>query len=115
VSLALIGVRKFWTRTATIVSLLIAITLLALLLVILGATFHTTFHTTSTGPSATASTTAALVWALTFPGAYETVLAYAFALAFLGIIGLIYVATLAGSEWSLGIVKVAVERGNSRW
>jgi ABC-type transport system involved in multi-copper enzyme maturation permease subunit len=54
-----------------------------------------------------------ITWVLTFPGAYDADIALTF--SFVGIIGLIYVATAAGTEWSWGTLKVAVARGESRW
>lgn len=105
-SLAIAGVRKFRTRSATIVSLIIAVMLVALEFVLLGVSYRS---------SATQSglDTSTLTWFLTFPGAFDAVLSLVF--AFLGIIGLIYVATASGSEWSWGTLKVAVARGESRW
>lgn len=105
-TLALVGVRKFWTRSATIVSLIIAVVLVALEFVLVGVSYR----------SASAESgldTSTFTWLLTFPGAYDAILALSF--EFLGIVGLIYVATMAGSEWSWGTLKVAVARGQSRW
>ena len=105
-SLAITGIRKFWTRSATLVSLLIAVALVALEFVLVGVSYHTA--STQTGVDMSTYT-----WLLTFPSAYDAILALSF--EFLGIIGLIYVATASGSEWSWGMVKVAVARGQSRW
>jgi ABC-type transport system involved in multi-copper enzyme maturation permease subunit len=108
VNLAIAGIRKFRTRTATIVSLIIAVILVVLEFVLVGVSYRSATASTSGGVDK-----ATFDWLLTFPGAYEAVLALAF--EFLGIIGLIYVVTAAGSEWTWGTLKVAVARGQSRW
>jgi ABC-2 type transport system permease protein len=104
--LALTGVRKFWTRSATIVSLIIAVVLVAIEFVAVGAAYSSV--TSGSGTSKSLYT-----WLLTFPGAYDAIISLVF--EFVGIVGLIYVATAAGSEWSWGTLKVAVTRGESRW
>jgi ABC-type transport system involved in multi-copper enzyme maturation permease subunit len=109
VSLAIVGVRKFWTRSATLVSLIIAAILVALEFVLVGVGYRSA-TTGSTDPGATRAT---FDWLLTFPAAFDAVIAITF--EFVAIIGLIYVATAAGSEWSWGTLKVAVARGQSRW
>jgi ABC-2 type transport system permease protein len=106
VSLVIAGVRKFWTRTATIVSLLIAVALIAMEFVLLGVSYRSAANQSGLD-------TATLKWFLTFPGAFDAVLSLVY--AFLGIIGLLYIATAAGSEWVWGTLKVAVTRGQSRW
>ena len=105
-SLVIAGIRKFWTRTATIVSLIIAVILIAMEFVLVGVSYRS-------APGQTGLDTSTLKWFLTFPGAFDAVLSLVY--AFLGIIGLIYVATVAGSEWVWGTLKVAVTRGQSRW
>ena len=108
-NLTLIGVRKFWTRTATFVSIIIAIGLVGLEFFGIAISYRST-----SGDSGNMGADPALFrWFLQFPGAYDAVLSIVF--TFLGIIGLIYVATLAGTEWSWGTLKVAVTRGHSRW
>lgn len=104
--LTLIGVRKFWTRSATIVSLAVAVLLVALLIVFEGVGYREA----STQPGVD---TSEIAWFLVFPGAFDAVLALTY--SFVGIISLIYVATAAGSEWSWGTLKVAAARGQSRW
>lgn len=104
--LAIVGVRKFWTRTATFISLLVAVALVSLEFVLVGVSSR----------SATASTgidQSTFNWLLSFPGAYDAVMSIAF--EFIAIIGLIYICTVSGSEWSWGTLKVAVTRGSSRW
>ncbi len=49
---------------------------------------------------------------VTFPGAYELVLAFILQIG--GLFALIYGAAIAGSEWSWGTLKAAVARGESR-
>lgn len=107
-SLAIVGFRKFRTRSATYVSLLIAIGLVALEFVGIGISYRSS--TTSGTPG---FDPAMFKWYLTYPGAFDAVLVMAF--LFLGIVGLIYVATTSGSEWTWGTLKVAVTRGHSRW
>jgi ABC-type transport system involved in multi-copper enzyme maturation permease subunit len=106
-SLAVAGIRKFRTRSATIVSLVIAVALVALELVLVGVAYRSA--TTAQGGTDRAT----LAWFLVFPGAYDAILALVF--EFVAIIGLIYVATASGSEWTWGTLKVAVARGHSRW
>jgi ABC-type transport system involved in multi-copper enzyme maturation permease subunit len=86
--------------------LIIAVILVGLLLILEGVGYRNV--------SANAGVnTSSIVWLLTFPGAFDGVLEFTY--LFLAIIGLIYVATAAGSEWSWGTLKVAVTRGQSRW
>jgi ABC-type transport system involved in multi-copper enzyme maturation permease subunit len=49
---------------------------------------------------------------LTFPGAYEHILAFMLGLG--GLFAVTYGAAIAGSEWSWGTLKVAVARGEAR-
>lgn len=49
---------------------------------------------------------------VTFPGAYELVLAFILQIG--GLFALIYGAAIAGSEWSWGTLKASVARGESR-
>lgn len=104
--LAFFGIRKFWTRSATYISLLIAVGLICLEFVGIGISYSST-----SAESGVDRTT--LTWFLTFPGAFEAVLTLVF--AFVALIGLIYMATVAGSEWTWGTLKVAVTRGHARW
>jgi ABC-type transport system involved in multi-copper enzyme maturation permease subunit len=109
VKLALIGVRKFWTRTATLVSILIAVSLVCLEMVFVAIGYRAAVSGGTKGGGADPATFA---WFLTYPGAFDAVLSIVF--GFGGIIGLIYVATTSGSEWSWGTLKVAISRGQSR-
>jgi ABC-type transport system involved in multi-copper enzyme maturation permease subunit len=104
--LAIAGVRKFSTRTATIVSLIIAIALVGLEFIFLGIAVRSTPKGSPGFDETTVS------WLLQFPGAYDGVLSVVFTIG--GLIGLIYVASASGSEWSWGTLKVAVARGESR-
>jgi ABC-type transport system involved in multi-copper enzyme maturation permease subunit len=49
---------------------------------------------------------------ITFPGAYDQVLAFVLGLG--GLFAVIYGASVAGSEWTYGTLKVAVTRGQRR-
>jgi ABC-type transport system involved in multi-copper enzyme maturation permease subunit len=109
VNLILIGVRKFSTRTATLVSILIAVALLGLEFVGIAISYRAAVSGGTRGGGLDPAT---FSWFLTFPGAFDAVLSIIF--SFGGIIGLIYVATTSGSEWSWGTLKVAVSRGQSR-
>jgi ABC-type transport system involved in multi-copper enzyme maturation permease subunit len=104
--LVLIGTRKYWTRIATIVSLLVAISLVMLEMIAIGITV-------TTSPEGIGGISPAQ-WraALSFPGVYETAIVYTIALG--GLVALIYVAAVSGSEWTWGTLKVAATRGESR-
>ena len=106
-SLAIVGLRKFWTRTATFVSLLVAAALVALEFVLVGIGYR------SAASGASGLDKPTVTWLLTFPGAFDAVISIIY--AFFGLVALIYIATAAGSEWSWGTLKVAVTRGQSRW
>jgi ABC-type transport system involved in multi-copper enzyme maturation permease subunit len=106
-SLAIVGLRKFWTRTATFVSVLVAATLVGLEFVLVGVGYR------SAANGASGIDKPTVTWLLTFPDAFEAVISIIF--AFFGLVALIYVATASGSEWSWGTLKVAVTRGQSRW
>lgn len=106
-SLAIVGLRKFWTRTATFVSVLVAAALVALEFILVGVGYRGATSGTSGIDKPT------VTWLLTFPTAFEAVISIVF--AFFGLVALIYVATASGSEWSWGTLKVAVTRGQSRW
>ena len=49
---------------------------------------------------------------ITFPGAYDNILAFMLGLG--GLFGVIYGAAIAGSEWTWGTFKTSVARGESR-
>ena len=49
---------------------------------------------------------------MTFPGAYELVLALILGIG--GLLAVTYGAAIAGSEWGWGTLKAAVARGESR-
>ncbi|MGA3058479.1 MAG: hypothetical protein ABSE70_10675 [Candidatus Limnocylindrales bacterium] len=103
-TLVLAGVRKLRTRSASLVALLIAVALVAIEFVVVGATYRS-----STMP---ADQTATYDWMLTFPSAYDAVISFVF--VFGGLVGMIYVAAVSGTEWSWGTLSVAVARGESR-
>jgi ABC-type transport system involved in multi-copper enzyme maturation permease subunit len=106
-SLAVVGLRKFWTRTATLVSILVGAILVGLEFALVGVGYRSA----PSGTSGLDKTT--VTWLLSFPGAFDAVISLVF--AFFGLVALIYVATASGSEWSWGTLKVAVTRGQSRW
>ena len=99
------GVRKLRTRTASLVAAIVAAIIVGLEFLLIGVSV--TMPAQSTGTD-----TNALRWFLTFPGAYDAILALVFALG--GLVALIYVAAVAGSEWTWGTLKIAVMRGESR-
>ena len=105
-NLTIVGIRKFWNRAATIVSLLIAVGFVFLEFVLIGVSYNTSASQTGFDRSS-------LTWFLTFPSAFDAVLTIVF--EFVAIIGLIYVVTASGSEWGWGTLKVAAARGHSRW
>lgn len=103
-TLVLAGVRKLRTRTASIVGLLIAVALVALEFVAVGATYKSSNMPADQKPT--------MDWLLTFPSAYDAVISLL--IGFGGLIALIYVAAVSGTEWSWGTLRVAVARGESR-
>lgn len=107
-SLAILGIRKFWTRSATLVSLLLVIGFVVLEFVAVGASYGS-----SGGGAATGLDKATVTWFLSFPTAFDAILVIVY--EFVAIVGLIYIATASGSEWAWGTLKVAVTRGESRW
>jgi ABC-type transport system involved in multi-copper enzyme maturation permease subunit len=94
--------RKLVRRPATWVTFGLLVALLGLILMAAAAT-----SLNGTGRSATQ---ARLL--LTFPGAYTLILSFLHGLG--GLFGVIYGASVAGSEWSWGTLKAAVARGESR-
>jgi ABC-type transport system involved in multi-copper enzyme maturation permease subunit len=107
VSLAIVGIRKFWTRSATLVSILLVIGFVVLEFVAVGAGYR------SGGTASTGLDKDTVTWFLSFPTAFDAILVIVY--EFVAIVGLIYIATASGSEWSWGTLKVAVARGESRW
>ena len=106
-NLTIVGLRKFWTRTATIISILVTVGIIALEFVGLAIAYRGAGTSNAAGVDP-----ATYAWYLRYPGAYDAALSLVY--AFLGIVGLIWIATAAGTEWSWGTLKVAVARGNSR-
>lgn len=106
-NLTTIGLRKFWTRTATIISILITVGFIALEFVGVAIAYRSAGAGRSSGLDP-----ATYAWYLKYPGTYDGALDFVY--AFLGIVGMIWIATAAGTEWSWGTLKVAVARGNSR-
>jgi ABC-2 type transport system permease protein len=78
--------------------------LLVLILIAVGATDNR-----AGAPTPQRSATLAVV---TFPGAYDAILAFVLGLG--GLFAVVYGAAIAGSEWTWGTLKNAVARGESR-
>ncbi len=95
--------RKLVRRPATWVTMLLLIGLLVLVYLAVGAT-------AKEAASRPGGQNALLL--LTFPGAYLLVLSFILGLG--GLLAVIYGAAIAGSEWSWGMLKVAVARGEGR-
>ncbi len=95
--------RKLVRRPATWVTMLLLIGLLVLVYLAVGAT-------AKEAASRPGGQNALLL--LTFPGAYLLVLSFILGLG--GLLAVIYGAAIAGSEWSWGLLKVAVARGEGR-
>jgi hypothetical protein len=97
------GLRKLVGRPASFVSVGLLVGLLGLI-IIASATVGQSSDDPGDGLAARAL--------LTFPGAYDFVLAFMFGLG--GLVAVIYGAAVAGSEWGWGTLKTAVARGESR-
>jgi hypothetical protein len=102
--LVLAGVRKLRTRTASFVSLLIVIAIVAVPLMLIGASLNSM--------SSGSADSTGFESSFKFPNAYDLVLALVFAYG--GLVAMIYVATIGGSEWTSGTLKAAIARGESR-
>ena len=100
------GLLKLRTRTATWVAAIVAALLIGVELVLVGVSLNLPASATG-GPDPTLTR-----WLVTFPGAYDAILSLVFALG--GLIALIWVAAVAGTEWSWGTMRNAVVRGESR-
>lgn len=96
------GLRKLIRRLATWLTFGLLVGLLVLIFVAVGAT-----SADAEGEEALASQ-----FLLTFPGAYEQIVAFILGLA--SLLAVIYGAAIAGSEWGWGTLKSAVARGESR-
>ena len=97
------GLRKMIGRPASIVSVGLMVGLLGLIIIA-----SVTIGQSETSPARQAAARALV----TFPGAYDVILAFLY--QFGGLVALIYGAAIAGSEWSWGTLKNAVARGESR-
>ena len=95
------GLKKLSTRLAT----LLTFGLLAGLLVLIDLAVATTRGAGSNGNGNP-------LLLITFPGAYDNILAFMLGLG--GLFGVIYGAAIAGSEWTWGTFKTSVARGESR-
>jgi ABC-2 type transport system permease protein len=96
------GLRKMVGRPASFVSVGLLIGLLGLILI----------ASATVGQQGSGRNAASARALLTFPGAYDLILAFMFGLG--GLVAVIYGAAIAGSEWSWGTLKNAVARGESR-
>jgi ABC-2 type transport system permease protein len=97
------GLRKLVRRPATFVTVLLLIGLLVLVFLAVGASARQS-------PNPDQTRNALLL--VTFPGAYFLVLSFILGLG--GLLGVIFGAAIAGSEWTWGTLKAAVARGESR-
>jgi ABC-2 type transport system permease protein len=104
VKLFMSGLRKLVRRQATWLTFGLLAGLLALIIVAVGAT--------SNRPGASPAERAAILSLVTFPGAYDQILAFILGLG--GLFAVIFGAAIAGSEWTWGTLKNAVARGQSR-
>jgi ABC-2 type transport system permease protein len=102
--LFLSGLRKLIRRQATWVTFGLLAGLLVLIVVAVGAT--------SSRSGGTEAQRAAALSLVTFPGAYDQILAFILGLG--GLFAVIFGAAIAGSEWTWGTLKNAVARGQSR-
>ncbi len=102
------GVRKLLRRPASLITLLLLAGLMVLIFVLVG-----TVANAPTSSSGAQQGRAAVTALLTFPGAYDQVLSFILGLG--GLFAVIYGAAVAGSEWSWGMLKAAVARGESRF
>jgi ABC-type transport system involved in multi-copper enzyme maturation permease subunit len=98
------GLKKLSTRLAT----LLTFGLLAGLLVLIDLAVATTRGAGNAGNGANGNP----LLLITFPGAYDNILAFMLGLG--GLFGVIYGAAIAGSEWTWGTFKTSVARGESR-
>jgi ABC-2 type transport system permease protein len=98
------GLRKLSRRLATWLTFGLLAGLLVLILIAVGATANR-----AGAPTPQRAATLAVV---TFPGAYDAILAFVLGLG--GLFAVVYGAAIAGSEWTWGTLKNAVARGESR-
>jgi ABC-2 type transport system permease protein len=97
------GLRKLARRPATYVTFGLLAGLLSLIIVAVAATGGRDQN--GGGPANPLSI-------VTFPGAYDQILAFILGLG--GLFAVVYGAAIAGSEWSWGTLKTVVARGESR-
>ena len=100
--LFLAGLRKLVRRPATYVTFGLLVGLLALILIAVGAT---------AGRQAANGDGREALLLVTFPGAYTLILSFILGLG--GLFAVIYGAAVAGSEWTWGTLKSAVEIGRA--
>jgi ABC-2 type transport system permease protein len=97
------GIRKLSRRLATWLTFGLLAGLLVLIMISVGAT---------AGSANAGEDGAGALALLTFPGAYDGILAFMMGLG--GLFALVYGAAIAGSEWTWGTLKNAIARGESR-
>ena len=95
------GLRKLVGRPVSFVSVGLLVGLLGLIILASAAI----------GRDGSPGATRALAL-VTFPAAYDLILSFMFGLG--GLVGVIYGAAVAGSEWNWGTLKTAIARGESR-
>lgn len=106
--LFLSSLRKLRRRAATLVTFGLLGALLALIIIAVA----TTGGGPGDGPGGGGEPGFERLSLVTFPGAYDLVLAFILQIG--GLFALIYGAAIAGSEWSWGTLKAVVARGESR-
>lgn len=97
------GLRKLARRPASFVTVGLLAGLLVLILIA---------SATVAQQSGTPAAQKRALLVVTFPGAYDLILAFMFGLG--GLFSVVYGAAIAGSEWGWGTLKNAVSRGESR-
>ena len=102
---------KLARRPASYITLGILLALLVLIFVSVGASYSTITKLPS-GQGGGAQTEAAIRSLLSFPRAYAAIVGFLASLG--GLFAAAYGAAAAGGDWSWGMVKVAVARGESR-
>lgn len=102
---------KLTRRPATYITLGIFLAILLVLFLMVGASYNT-LKALPAEQGGGPQSTAAIESLLRFPGAYAGIVSFLASLG--GLFAAAYGAAAAGADWSWGMVKVAVARGESR-